>query len=133
MAVIEVLTGIAGEDFSWRKGQLVELDQAEADRWADGRRARLVDVQPAGRETTTRPVPEHDTPPGGPARETAVPSEPERTGDDPERPAPPPKKGPGSGDKAWQQYAAAWGVDVPDGARREDIWPLLDAAGVPTE
>ncbi|MFI6160387.1 hypothetical protein ACIA59_10605 [Micromonospora haikouensis] len=133
MAVIEVLTGIAGDDFSWRRGQLVELDQADAEQWADGRRARLVDLQPPVRETTTRPVPEHDVPPPGPARETAVPpATPERTGD-PERPSPPPRKGPGSGDKAWQQYAAAWQVDVPDGARREDIWPLLDAAGVPTE
>jgi hypothetical protein len=46
---------------------------------------------------------------------------------------PPPKGGAGSGVDAWAAYAAERGVDVPDGATREQIQSLLHDAGVPQE
>jgi hypothetical protein len=45
--------------------------------------------------------------------------------------APPPQSGPGSGRGAWAAYAAGCGVDVPDGASREDIIAALAEAGKP--
>lgn len=47
--------------------------------------------------------------------------------------APPPKGGAGSGVEAWAAYAARRGVEVPDGATREQIQSLLRDAGVPVE
>lgn len=41
----------------------------------------------------------------------------------------PPRSGKGSGRDAWAAYAAARGVDVPDGAGREDIISALAEAG----
>jgi hypothetical protein len=46
---------------------------------------------------------------------------------------PPPKGGAGSGVDAWAAYAASRGVEVPDGATREQIQSLLRDAGVPVE
>lgn len=45
----------------------------------------------------------------------------------------PPMTGTGSGKEAWARYAAARGVSVPDGARRDDIVQALRDAGVPVE
>jgi hypothetical protein len=46
---------------------------------------------------------------------------------------PPPKAGAGSSKEAWASYAAGKGVEVEDGASRDQILEALDAAGVPTE
>lgn len=46
MATLRILTGISGLDFSWHPGQLVDLDDEEAAKWADGVRAELVDQAP---------------------------------------------------------------------------------------
>lgn len=43
MARIRVLEAIAGADFSWAPGDLVDLDDEQAARWADGHRAVLAD------------------------------------------------------------------------------------------
>jgi hypothetical protein len=43
---IKILVPVAGNDFSWYPGQIVELEQAEAEKWADGFRAVPV-VEPA--------------------------------------------------------------------------------------
>lgn len=46
---------------------------------------------------------------------------------------PPPQSGRGSGEAAWSAWAAANEVDVPEGAKRDDIIAALTAAGVPVE
>jgi hypothetical protein len=43
MARIRILQSIAGLDFSWVPGEVVEVDDAAAEGWADGERAELVD------------------------------------------------------------------------------------------
>ncbi|MEV7240454.1 hypothetical protein AB0N92_04210 [Streptomyces sp. NPDC093248] len=60
MARIRVLTSVAGEGFSWRAGEEIDLPGAEAAKWADGVRAVLV---------RTAPV---ETPEAAPAAETAA-------------------------------------------------------------
>jgi hypothetical protein len=40
----------------------------------------------------------------------------------------PPRAGAGSGLDAWKAYAAAQGIQVPDDAKREDIFALVDAS-----
>lgn len=47
-------------------------------------------------------------------------------------PALPPRSGAGSGKEAWAEYAAAAGLEVPDGAARDDIIALLEQAGIAT-
>jgi len=47
MGTIRVLTGVSGVDFSWYPGELVDLDDEEAAKWADGVRAELVEQTPA--------------------------------------------------------------------------------------
>lgn len=42
-------------------------------------------------------------------------------------PPEPPRAGRGSGASAWRSYAAAVGVDVPDGASRDEIVAAVDA------
>lgn len=42
----------------------------------------------------------------------------------------PPRSGKGSGAAAWAKFATANGVDVPEGASREEIIGLLTDAGV---
>lgn len=46
---------------------------------------------------------------------------------------PPPKAGPGASKKAWQDYAAANGVDTADAESRDDVIDAVNRAGVPTE
>jgi hypothetical protein len=43
MARVRILQGIAGVDFSWAPGDIVELDDDQAAKWADGYRSELVD------------------------------------------------------------------------------------------
>lgn len=38
----------------------------------------------------------------------------------------PPRGGPGSGEKAWREFLTAQGVNVPEGASREDLHALWD-------
>lgn len=45
----------------------------------------------------------------------------------------PPKDGPGSGKARWADYAAAVGVEVPDGAARDVIIEAIEKAGLPVE
>ena len=45
----------------------------------------------------------------------------------------PAKAGPGSSKTAWTEYATTNGVEVEDGATRDEIIAALDAAGVPTD
>jgi hypothetical protein len=45
---------------------------------------------------------------------------------------PPPMSGTGSGKEAWAAYAARNDVEVPEGAKRDDILEALQAAGVAT-
>ncbi|MFO7164911.1 MAG: hypothetical protein DIU75_016400 [Mycolicibacterium hassiacum] len=40
---IRLLVSVAGLDFSWRSGEVVELPAAEAAKWADGERAVFAD------------------------------------------------------------------------------------------
>lgn len=42
MASIRVLQGVAGDDFSWIPGDVVDLSDEEAAKWADGYRAEYV-------------------------------------------------------------------------------------------
>ncbi|MFH9012537.1 hypothetical protein ACH4C6_14250 [Streptomyces sp. NPDC017943] len=53
MARIRLLTSVAGEGFSWRAGEEVDLPGAEAAKWADGVRAELVRTDPV--ETPEQP------------------------------------------------------------------------------
>lgn len=46
---------------------------------------------------------------------------------------PPPQAGKGSSEAAWASYAAGQGVDLPAGAKRDDIIAALTTAGVPVE
>lgn len=48
-------------------------------------------------------------------------------------PTPPPKSGAKGSTEAWDAYAKARGVEVPEGASRSDIIAACEAAGVPTE
>lgn len=52
MALIRVLTSVAGADFSWVPGDEIEIDEAEAAKWADGVRAEH--VTPAKPRTAAR-------------------------------------------------------------------------------
>ncbi|MEV1020703.1 hypothetical protein [Streptomyces sp. NPDC050264] len=48
MPSIRVLQSVGGLEFSWRPGQVVEVDDATAAAWADGVRAELVGAGKAG-------------------------------------------------------------------------------------
>lgn len=48
-----------------------------------------------------------------------------------ERPPVPPRTGTGSGREPWAAYAAACGVSVPEGAKRDEIIRALTVAGMP--
>jgi hypothetical protein len=54
MARIRMLTSVAGEGFSWRAGEEIDLPGAEAAKWADGVRAELVRDVPV--ETPEQPL-----------------------------------------------------------------------------
>lgn len=43
MPRIRILQSIAGLDFSWAAGEIVEVDATAAAAWADGERAELVE------------------------------------------------------------------------------------------
>lgn len=43
MPRIRILQPVGGVTFSWRRGQIVDVDEATAAAWADGVRAELVD------------------------------------------------------------------------------------------
>lgn len=50
MPRIRILRPVGGLDFSWKRGQVVDVDKDTAAAWADGVRAELVDDgKPAGR------------------------------------------------------------------------------------
>ncbi|MEU8136584.1 hypothetical protein [Streptodolium elevatio] len=53
---------------------------------------------------------------------------PEPDADDTDENSEPPRSGPGSGEASWAAYAAARGIEVPDGASRKDIIAAVDAA-----
>jgi len=61
MPRIRVLEAIAGADFSWAPGDVIEMSEADAAAWADGHRAELADdqEQAAGGEV---PSPAHGVP-----------------------------------------------------------------------
>ncbi|NJP33689.1 hypothetical protein [Micromonospora thermarum] len=118
MVAVRILTSISGLEFSWHPGEEIDLPEDEAAKWCDNVRACYVDRPGGPVETTDRPGPQRTD---KPARETT------------ERPAPPPRSGPGSGDRAWRTYAAAVDVVVPAEAKREQVWQLLQDAGVPVD
>ncbi|MFM9594478.1 hypothetical protein ACKI1O_34460 [Streptomyces scabiei] len=43
MPRVRILQGVSGLDFAWAPGEIVDMDEAEAERWADGTRAVLAD------------------------------------------------------------------------------------------
>ncbi|MGW6566445.1 hypothetical protein [Streptomyces sp. NPDC054975] len=71
MARIRMLTSVAGADFAWEAGQVVDLPGPQAAVWADGVRAVLVRAEPT--ETPESPAPERTSrkrPARGAGRET---------------------------------------------------------------
>lgn len=56
MARIRILQAISGMDFSWRRGELVDLPDDVAAQWADGVRAELVDQDPPPPPAAAAPV-----------------------------------------------------------------------------
>jgi hypothetical protein len=70
MARIRMLTSVAGEGFSWRAGEEIDLPGAEAAKWADGVRAELVRDAPV--ETPEQP-PAAERAARRPARRKAAP------------------------------------------------------------
>ena len=48
MPRIRILQSIAGSDFSWAPGDVVEVDGAAATAWADGERAELIEEKAHG-------------------------------------------------------------------------------------
>lgn len=54
MPHIRVLQSVAGLDFSWSPGEIVDVDKATAAAWADGERAELVEDKPQRTTTRTR-------------------------------------------------------------------------------
>jgi hypothetical protein len=60
MARIRMLTSVAGADFVWETGQVIDLPGSEAAVWADGVRAELVRDHPV------------ETPETGPALEATA-------------------------------------------------------------
>ncbi|MFE9923274.1 hypothetical protein ACFYQA_17315 [Streptomyces sp. NPDC005774] len=63
MATIRVLQAIGGLDFSWAPGDLVDLPDEEAAKWADGIRAEFADQAPPTPVTPAPPTPADDDPP----------------------------------------------------------------------
>ncbi|MEV0441809.1 hypothetical protein AB0I84_05860 [Streptomyces spectabilis] len=61
MARICVLEAIAGADFSWAAGDIVDLPAQEAARWADGHRAVLLDDD-GGQQAPATGAPAHQLP-----------------------------------------------------------------------
>ncbi|MEU0109512.1 hypothetical protein ABZ313_29725 [Streptomyces sp. NPDC006251] len=79
MATIRVLQAIGGLTFSWKRGDLVELPDDEAAKWADGVRAELTDQAPP-------PTPvDNDPPAPASANPPAPPANPDPGDEDPDR------------------------------------------------
>lgn len=74
MATIRVLQAIGGLDFSWKRGDLVELPDDEAAMWADGVRAELTDQAPPA-------APVDNGPPAQAGSEPSAPTGPTNPGD----------------------------------------------------
>ncbi|MER7738888.1 hypothetical protein ABTX34_11275 [Streptomyces sp. NPDC096538] len=70
MPRIRMLTSVAGEGFSYRVGEEIDLPGAEAAAWADGVRAELVRSEPL--ETPEQPA-TAETAARRPARRRAAP------------------------------------------------------------
>ncbi|MET4925468.1 hypothetical protein P3L51_24465 [Streptomyces sp. PSRA5] len=60
MARIRILTAIGGLGFSWRPGELVDLDETEAAKWADGVRAEYAEPPPPPPPGGSAPPPAPD-------------------------------------------------------------------------
>ncbi|MFI0528542.1 hypothetical protein ACH3XX_00660 [Streptomyces scabiei] len=45
MPRVRILQGVSGLDFAWAPGDVIDMDDDEAERWADGERAVLADDQ----------------------------------------------------------------------------------------
>lgn len=86
-------------------------------------------VYPAG-DVPPSEVAAHITNPAawdGPAEAVeSIPASPPETPEGPELKEPP-RKGRGSGVEAWRTYAGQIGIELPDGASRDDILALVDA------
>ena len=54
MPRIRILQSIAGTDFSWAPGDVVDVDGAAASAWADGERAELVTEDAVPEKATPR-------------------------------------------------------------------------------
>lgn len=68
MALIRIKTPVSGADFAWRPGEVVDLPDAEAAKWADGVRAEYADpdqAQPESVEEEPVPPAGDDEPPAG--------------------------------------------------------------------
>ncbi|MEU0716836.1 hypothetical protein ABZ498_06595 [Streptomyces lavendulocolor] len=61
MAQIRMLVSVAGADFVWEPGQVVDLPGAEAAKWADGQRAVMVRGEPVETPEASRAAPETTT------------------------------------------------------------------------
>ena len=84
-------------------------------------------VQVAPADPFREPAPEK---PAGAAPE-ATPAAPAAPSGD--APQPPPLSGPGSSVDHWRSYAAAVGVEVPEGAKRAEVVDAVRDAGLPVE
>ncbi|WP_228915914.1 hypothetical protein [Streptomyces sp. DH20] len=83
MATIRVLQAIGGLDFSWAPGDLVDLPDDEAAKWADGHRAELVDQDPPPAPVNDDPKTPADT---DPPADPDDPDDPGDQDDDPDGP-----------------------------------------------
>lgn len=58
MVKVRILTSIAGENFDWSEGEIVDMSEAQANVWADGERA--VRLEPEHRaEAAVKRAPEN--------------------------------------------------------------------------
>jgi hypothetical protein len=70
MARIRILQAVGGLDFSWTPGEVVDLDDEEAAKWADGERAELVDPAPDPQDPDEPKTPQTPDGPPGPEQPT---------------------------------------------------------------
>ncbi len=95
MARIRILQSVAGGDFSWAPGELVELPDDEAAKWADGERAVYEGVEdefagdPQPGEAVGEPEPERgeevDLPAAAPEPKKTAPAKPAKAVGTPRR------------------------------------------------
>ena len=50
MAKIRALVAVAGHDFSWTPGEVYEVSDEDAEKWADGYRAEMAEEEPKGKD-----------------------------------------------------------------------------------